>query len=75
MQFLVYQAEIRNVYAKGELLSESTIRKFWIVQQEGARQVARELDGDNPPVCRANDRQQLATLTHFSLENPLRATS
>ena len=35
---------IRNVYAEGELLPEATIRKFRIVQPEGARKVARELD-------------------------------
>ena len=35
---------IRNVYAEGELLPEATIRKFRIVQPEGARQVAREVD-------------------------------
>jgi hypothetical protein len=35
---------IQNVFAEGELQREATIRKFRIVQQEGARSVAREVD-------------------------------
>ncbi|MDD4996811.1 MAG: virulence RhuM family protein [Syntrophales bacterium] len=38
---------IANVYTEGELLPESTIRKFRIVQIEGARRVAREIDHYN----------------------------
>ncbi|OGW20503.1 MAG: hypothetical protein A2Z82_05970 [Nitrospirae bacterium GWA2_46_11] len=35
---------IKNIYKEGELLSEATIRKFLIVQNEGAREVSREVD-------------------------------
>ena len=35
---------IRNVFAEGELDRKATIRKFRIVRQEGARQVAREIE-------------------------------
>jgi hypothetical protein len=35
---------IRNIYNEGELKPERTIRKFRIVQIEGARQVSRETD-------------------------------
>jgi hypothetical protein len=35
---------IRNVFREGELRPESTIRKFRIVQTEGSREVAREVD-------------------------------
>ena len=35
---------IKNVYTEGELKTEPTIRKFRIVQQEGAREVARQVD-------------------------------
>ena len=34
---------IRNIYASGELLEGATIRKFRIVQVEGAREVSREI--------------------------------
>ncbi len=35
---------LQNIYKSGELNSEATIRKFRIVQQEGDRQVTREID-------------------------------
>jgi len=35
---------IRNVYQEGELSPEPTIRKFRIVQQEGARSIEREVE-------------------------------
>jgi hypothetical protein len=35
---------IKNIFSEGELLTESTIRKFRIVQKEGKRNVARILD-------------------------------
>ncbi len=35
---------ISNVYAEGELTPEATIRKSRIVQEEGGRQVARDID-------------------------------
>lgn len=35
---------LKGIYAEGELQSEATIRKFRIVRQEGARQVAREIE-------------------------------
>lgn len=38
---------IRNVFAEGECDPGATIRKFRIVQTEGARQVEREVDAYN----------------------------
>ena len=38
---------IKNIYEEGELLPEATIRKFRIVQQEGSREVARQVDHYN----------------------------
>lgn len=35
---------ICNIYAEGELVKDSTIRKFRTVQTEGKRKVAREID-------------------------------
>ena len=35
---------IQNVYAEGELGPDATIRKFRIVQPEGAREVTREVE-------------------------------
>jgi hypothetical protein len=35
---------LKEVYESGEIHPEATIRKFRIVQQEGSRQVAREVD-------------------------------
>lgn len=35
---------LKEVYESGEIQPEATIRKFRIVQQEGSRQVAREVD-------------------------------
>lgn len=35
---------IKEIYDEGELLSEATVRKFRIVQTEGAREVARTVD-------------------------------
>ncbi|GBU08879.1 2-hydroxyacid dehydrogenase [Gammaproteobacteria bacterium] len=35
---------IRNIYADGELLLEATVRKIRTVQQEGEREVSRDLD-------------------------------
>lgn len=35
---------LTNIYSEGELSAEATIRKFRIVQTEGNRQVARNLD-------------------------------
>ena len=47
----LFQKDIRtinehliNIYAEGELQSRATIRKFRIVQKEGAREVARDVD-------------------------------
>ncbi|MBF0588935.1 MAG: virulence RhuM family protein [Magnetococcales bacterium] len=36
-----------NIYQEGELASETTIRKFRIVRQEGSREVTREIDHYN----------------------------
>lgn len=38
---------LKNIYNEGELAPEATIRKFRIVQSEGARQVARDVDHYN----------------------------
>ena len=38
---------IVNIYDEGELLTDGTIRKFRIVQQEGMREVARDIDHYN----------------------------
>ena len=38
---------IKNIYEEGELLPESTIRKFRIVQKEGSRDVTRQVDHYN----------------------------
>ncbi|MCO5218941.1 MAG: virulence RhuM family protein [Thermomicrobiales bacterium] len=38
---------LRNVFASGELQETATIRKFRIVQQEGSRNVARDVDHYN----------------------------
>ena len=38
---------IRNIFDEGELQEGATIRKFRIVQSDGARQVEREVDNDN----------------------------
>ena len=35
---------LQNIYGTGELQKDSTIRKFRIVQKEGKRDVAREVD-------------------------------
>lgn len=35
---------LQNIFKSGELEKEATIRKIRIVQQEGSREVARELD-------------------------------
>ncbi|MEW6262541.1 MAG: RhuM family protein [Thermodesulfobacteriota bacterium] len=42
-----------NIYAEGELEEEATIRKFRIVQIEGARQVSRFVDHYNLDVVLA----------------------
>ena len=34
---------LKNIHAEGELVSESTIRKFRIVRLEGTREVARNI--------------------------------
>lgn len=39
---------LQKIYASGELEKEATVRKFRIVQIEGARQVARDVDHFNP---------------------------
>ena len=35
---------LNNIYTEGELTKEATIRKFWIVQKEGNRDVTRDVD-------------------------------
>ncbi|MDD2765538.1 MAG: virulence RhuM family protein [Opitutaceae bacterium] len=42
-----------NIYDEGELSREATIRKFRIVRQEGARQVAREIEHYSLPTILA----------------------
>jgi len=38
---------LKNIYAEGELVSESTIRKFRIVRLEGTREVPRSINHYN----------------------------
>ena len=38
---------INNIFAEGELLRESTIKNFLIVQREGNREVSREIEHYN----------------------------
>ncbi len=38
---------VRNIFAEGELASEATVANFAIVQSEGEREVAREIDHYN----------------------------
>ena len=35
---------LKNIYSQDEISQEATIRKFRIVQKEGQREVAREID-------------------------------
>lgn len=57
---------IENIYKDGELPREGTIKKFFIVQQEGARQVHRELDHYNLDVIIAiGYRVQSPVATRF----------
>jgi prophage maintenance system killer protein len=42
---------IKNIYGEQELTKESTIRKFRIVQQEGTREVSREVEHYNLDVA------------------------
>lgn len=42
-----------NIYAEGELQPEATIRSFRIVQREGSRDVARNIDHYNLDAKRA----------------------
>lgn len=35
---------LKNIYEQGEVLMEATIKKILIVQQEGSRQVSRNID-------------------------------
>jgi hypothetical protein len=57
---------IENIYKDGELPREATIKKFFIVQQEGSRQVHRELDHYNLDVIIAiGYRVQSPVATRF----------
>ena len=44
MEIPTINYHLKEIYASGELTAESTIRKFLIVQREGKRDVAREID-------------------------------
>ncbi len=52
---------IDNIYKDAELPREATIKKFFIVQQEGTRQVKREIDHYNLDVIIAIDFYQQVT--------------
>lgn len=57
---------IENIYLDGELPRERTIKKFFIVQKEGNRQVRRELDHYNlDMVIALGYRVQSAAATRF----------
>ena len=42
---------IKKVFDDGELLPEATIKKYFIVQTEGSRQVSRQIDHYNHGIC------------------------
>lgn len=44
---------LRSIYSEGELAPEATIKKYLIVQSEGARQVSREVDHYSLPAILA----------------------
>ena len=57
---------IENVYKDNELPREATIKKFFIVQTEGTRQVKREIDHYNLDIIIAiGYRVQSETATRF----------
>lgn len=57
---------IENIYKDNELPREATIKKFFIVQTEGNRQVKREIDHYNLDVIIAiGYRVQSETVTRF----------
>lgn len=59
---------LKNIYESGELEQDSTIRKFRIVQLEGARQVTREIDHYNLDVIIAvGYRVNSQRATHFRI--------
>ena len=57
---------IENIFSDGELPREATIKKFFIVQTEGKRQVRREIDHYNLDMIIASGyRVQSAVATRF----------
>ena len=57
---------IENIYKDNELPREATIKKFFIVQTEGTRQVKREIDHYNLDIIIAiGYRVQSETATRF----------
>jgi len=64
---------LRNIYTSGELTPEATIRKFRIVQIEGAREVARQVDCYNLDAIISvgycvNSQQATQTLREFMVK-------
>lgn len=60
------EQHIENIYKDNELPREATIKKFFIVQTEGNRQVKREIDHYNLDVIIAiGYRVQSETATRF----------
>lgn len=52
----VISKHIGNVYKERELLKESTVAKFAIVEMEGNREVVREIEHYNLDVIISNDQ-------------------
>ncbi len=59
---------IKNIYADGELLPEATVRKIRTVQQEGKREVSRDLDHYNlDMIISLGYRINSKVATHFRI--------
>ena len=59
---------IKNIYTEGELLREATVAKYATVQNEGGRQVEREIDYYNLDVIiSVGYRVKSITGTHFRI--------
>jgi hypothetical protein len=55
---------VKNIYAEGELEPQATIRKFRMVQTEGKRQVARQVDFYNLDVINSVVQNKMHWVAH-----------
>lgn len=62
---------IKNIYAEGELEPEPTIRKFQIVQTEGDREVARDVDFYNIEVIISVGYQNIKNKNYDMIVSPV----